>query len=41
MLTVDVPVNGRRERDLRNKFDLTGLGSARMVAVGLSRPKWL
>lgn len=40
VLTVDVPVNGYRERDMRNQFGLPLKYSMRMLLDGLSHPSW-
>jgi isopentenyl diphosphate isomerase/L-lactate dehydrogenase-like FMN-dependent dehydrogenase len=39
-LTVDVPVSGRRERDVRNGFTIPPRLGARTIAQGLARPRW-
>jgi len=41
VLTVDVPVNGKRERDLRNGFAIPFRPSARSVLGAARRPAWL
>lgn len=40
VLTVDVPVNGRRERDLRNGFALPFRRTPRLVLDVLRHPRW-
>lgn len=40
VLTVDVGVNGFRERDLRNRFGLPFRLSAQVVSDGLRHPRW-
>lgn len=40
VLTVDVPVTGNRERDVRNGVALRPRLDARTVADGLRRPRW-
>jgi len=40
VLTVDVPVNGKRERDLRNGFQIPFRYSARTVFDALTHPRW-
>ncbi|WP_035484597.1 alpha-hydroxy acid oxidase [Geminicoccus roseus] len=40
-LTLDLPVQGRRERDLRNAFTVPLRPTARMIAEVLARPAWL
>lgn len=41
VLTVDVPVNGKRERDLRNGFAIPFRPSARIVLDVARHPAWL
>src|SRR3954453_5842009 len=41
VLTVDVPVNGRRERDMRNGFAIPFRYSPRAVLDGALHPDWL
>lgn len=41
VLTVDVPVSGRRERDLRNGFGLPLRPGPAMVADVIRHPRWL
>lgn len=41
ILTVDVPVAGNRERDLRNGFSIPPRMSGQTVAQVLARPAWL
>ncbi|MBO9830632.1 alpha-hydroxy-acid oxidizing protein [Xanthomonas sp. A2111] len=40
LLTVDVPINGRRERDLRNDFQLPSRYSLQQILDGLRHPGW-
>jgi (S)-mandelate dehydrogenase len=40
VITVDVPVNGKRERDLRNGFSVPMRYSPRVVLDGLCHPRW-
>ncbi|HUB91224.1 MAG TPA: alpha-hydroxy-acid oxidizing protein [Dyella sp.] len=40
VLTVDVPLGGNRERDIRNKFHPSNMSLARYVYWGISRPSW-
>lgn len=40
MLTVDLPVHGNRERDLRNGFSVPPVIRARQVLEALKRPAW-
>jgi (S)-mandelate dehydrogenase len=40
VLTVDVPVNGYRERDLRNKFALPVRYTPSVLLDGLRHPRW-
>jgi L-lactate dehydrogenase (cytochrome) len=39
-LTADVPVSGRRERDLRNGFTIPPKLGPGTIAQGLARPRW-
>lgn len=41
ILTVDVAVNGYRERDLRNGFAMPFKPSLRSIVDGLTHPRWL
>lgn len=41
MLTVDVPVAGNRENNIRNGFDAPLRPSARLAWQGLTHPRWL
>ncbi|RUM22939.1 mandelate dehydrogenase [Rhizobium vallis] len=40
ILTVDVPVNGYRERDMRNRFALPATYGLRTLADGFMHPRW-
>ncbi|WP_316187989.1 MULTISPECIES: alpha-hydroxy-acid oxidizing protein [unclassified Bradyrhizobium] len=40
ILTVDVPVNGKRKRDLRNGFQIPLRYSARTILDALTHPRW-
>jgi len=40
VLTVDVPVNGKRERDLRNGFQIPFRYSARTILDAVTHPLW-
>lgn len=40
-LTVDLPVHGNRERDLRNKLTFPTVMSSKVIADVLSHPRWL
>lgn len=40
ILTVDVPVNGYRERDLRNRFGMPPRYTPRVIWDGLTHPAW-
>lgn len=41
ILTVDVAVNGFRQRDLRNGFSMPFKASPRIVVDGITHPRWL
>jgi len=41
VLTVDVPVNGIRHRDLRNGFQVPFRPSLKAILDGISHPRWL
>lgn len=41
VVTVDAPVSGRRERDIRNRFSIPLRPTAGMVADVLRHPRWL
>lgn len=40
ILTVDVPVNGYRERDIRNGFSVPAKVTPRLILDGVLRPAW-
>lgn len=40
VLTVDVSINGNRERDVRNNFSASAQSLGRRLIWGMSRPRW-